>query len=90
MWYFFDGTKKYLIIYDNNIIKYNELLKIYFENIDPFDGEGQFIDRGSSYQTAVFTNDLVEINCFKSLVNYIENKYKKYFKISVDIFLLLW
>lgn len=72
-----------LIIYDSNKIKYDELLKIYFENIDPFDGEGQFIDRGSSYQTAVFTNDLDEINCFKLLVNYIENKYNK--KVMVQL-----
>ena len=45
------------IIYDDKIISYNELLKVYFDNIDLFDDGGQFIDRGSSYQTAIFYHD---------------------------------
>ncbi len=66
-----------LIIYDSTIISYKQLIKTFFENIDPFDGEGQFIDRGSSYQTAVYTNDNEEINCYKEIINYIEIKYNK-------------
>ena len=66
-----------LIIYDSTKISYKQLIKIFFENIDPFDGEGQFIDRGSSYQTAVYTNDNEEINCYKEIINYIETKYNK-------------
>ena len=45
------------IEYDSNIISYNEILKVYLENIDPFDEGGQFIDRGSSYQLVVFYQD---------------------------------
>ena len=62
-----------LIIYDKNKISYYDLLKTYFENIDPFDGTGQFIDKGDSYQTAVFNN----------IVNYIENKYNN--KVMVKL-----
>ena len=50
------------IIYDSNVISYSELLDIYFESINPFDGEGQFIDRGFNYTCAIFTYDIEEIN----------------------------
>ena len=40
--------------YDPEAIKYEELLDIYFRNIDPTDAEGQFGDRGDSYKPAIF------------------------------------
>ena len=33
---------------------------------------------------SVFTNDLDEINCFKTLVNYIESKYKKTVMVKLE------
>ena len=45
------------IEYDSSLITYEEILKVYLENIDPFDDKGQYIDRGSSYTLAVFYRD---------------------------------
>jgi methionine-S-sulfoxide reductase len=56
-----------LIEYDNNKVEYYKLVDIYFENIDPFDDGGQYIDRGDSYSPAVFTSDIEEK---KSVVEY--------------------
>lgn len=42
------------LIYDKNIISYEDILDIYFETIDPFDSDGQFIDRGESYTTCIY------------------------------------
>lgn len=42
------------ITFDPNIITYDELLRIYWQQIDPTDDGGQFHDRGSSYRTAIF------------------------------------
>jgi peptide-methionine (S)-S-oxide reductase len=42
------------ITYDPNVITYQTLLEYFFANIDPFDKDGQFCDRGSSYRAAVF------------------------------------
>ncbi len=42
------------ITYDENQVDYDTLLEVYFANIDPFDKDGQFIDRGLSYTLAVF------------------------------------
>jgi peptide-methionine (S)-S-oxide reductase len=45
------------ITYDPAIISYQELLNIFWVNIDPFDGRGQFCDKGFSYLGAIFTAD---------------------------------
>lgn len=42
------------IIFDPERISYQELLDIFWKQIDPTDAGGQFFDRGSSYQTAIF------------------------------------
>ena len=42
------------VTYDPDHISYEELLAVFWRNIDPFDDRGQFCDRGSSYRSAVF------------------------------------
>lgn len=42
------------IFYDPEIISYEELLEIYWRQIDPTDAGGQFGDRGTHYTTAIF------------------------------------
>ena len=42
------------ITFDPNIFSYEQLLDIYWMQIDPTDGGGQFHDRGESYTTAIF------------------------------------
>lgn len=37
-------------------ITYDQLLQVYWRNIDPTDAEGQFVDRGKEYLSAVFYN----------------------------------
>tara|TARA_Y100001968_G_scaffold194559_1_gene178465 strand:+ start:285 stop:818 length:534 start_codon:yes stop_codon:yes gene_type:complete len=46
------------VSFDTNVITYKDLLKQYWINIDPFDGEGQFCDRGDSYKPVIFTSNL--------------------------------
>jgi len=42
------------IAYDPALIAFDALLDMFLANVDPFDGEGQFIDRGHSYTLAVY------------------------------------
>jgi peptide methionine sulfoxide reductase msrA/msrB len=42
------------VVYDPRKISYNELLNIFWQNIDPTDPHGQFADKGSQYRTAIF------------------------------------
>ncbi|MZH03217.1 MAG: peptide-methionine (R)-S-oxide reductase MsrB [Nitrospinae bacterium] len=42
------------IHYDPEKISYNDLLEIFWRNIDPTDAGGQFVDRGKQYTTGIF------------------------------------
>ncbi len=42
------------ITFDPSKISYEQLLDFFWRNIDPTDAGGQFFDRGSQYQTAIF------------------------------------
>lgn len=41
--------------FDTEKIRYGTLLRAYWRNIDPFDGRGQFCDKGDSYRPVIFT-----------------------------------
>jgi peptide-methionine (S)-S-oxide reductase len=43
------------IVYDPTRVTYAQLLTTYWQQVDPFDGEGQFCDKGSTYVPAIFT-----------------------------------
>ncbi len=45
------------VIYDPDRITYRELLDVFWRQIDPTDAGGQFVDRGSSYRSAIFYHD---------------------------------
>ena len=51
------GTGHYEVIqvvFDADAVSYEDLLYIFWRNVDPFDGGGQFCDRGDSYRPAIF------------------------------------
>ncbi len=45
------------VTYDPDRISYDELLGVFWRQIDPTDPEGQFADKGSQYRTAIFYHD---------------------------------
>ena len=65
------------IIYNNNIISYNELLKNFWINIDPFDAFGQFCDKGFSYRSVAFYQNAYEKSQIEKSISEIENKFSK-------------
>jgi peptide methionine sulfoxide reductase msrA/msrB len=42
------------ITYDPSVISYNDLLDIFWRQINPTDRGGQFVDRGTQYRSAIF------------------------------------
>lgn len=71
------------LVYDDEIISFNEILDIYFDTIDPFDDGGQFIDRGKSYTTAIFYSNEKMKEIAKEYINNISNKNNK--NVAVEI-----
>lgn len=44
------------VTFDPDMISYEDLLEVFWRNIDPTDDGGQFVDRGDSYKSAIFVN----------------------------------
>lgn len=44
------------VVYDPAKVSYAQLVSRYWATVDPTDASGQFCDKGSSYQTAVFVS----------------------------------
>ncbi len=45
------------VLYDSTVINYQELLHVFWRNIDPTTPNKQFADVGSQYRTAIFYHD---------------------------------
>lgn len=45
------------IEYDPAKVSFQQLLDVFWKNIDPFDARGQFCDKGPQYRAAIFTRD---------------------------------
>jgi peptide-methionine (S)-S-oxide reductase len=45
------------VVFDPRKVSYERLLEVFWRNIDPLDGGGQFCDRGIQYRTAIFYED---------------------------------
>ena len=65
------------VIYEDKIISINQIFNIFFQNIDPFDGNGQFCDRGYHYQSAIFISNEKIKNLSNIYISIIENLYNQ-------------
>ena len=65
------------IMYNKDIISYDELLKNFWINIDPFDAFGQFCDKGYSYRSVAFYQSEYEKNRIEKSISEIEKKFNK-------------
>ena len=65
------------INYDSSLVNEEQLVKLLFLNIDPFDEGGQFCDRGYSYKSAFFTSDENLIEMINNYISKIENNHNQ-------------
>lgn len=65
------------IIYDEDIIKYKQLLNLYWKNIDPFDAAGQFCDKGTSYRSVAFYKNKAQKKEIEKSISKIEKNFKE-------------
>lgn len=62
------------VTYDPDIVDYDRLLEVYWRNIDPFDGGGQFCDRGASYRPVIFYHAAAQLESAQAAKNRLENQ----------------
>ena len=65
------------VIYDASLISFEELLKNFWLNIDPFDPYGQFCDKGYSYRSAAFYTNQKEKDLIEKDFKRLEKKFNK-------------
>lgn len=75
-----------MLEYDPAKVSYSQLLEIYLANVDPFDGEGQFIDKGFSYTLAIYYNDEEERKLATEAVNDLKSSSGKEVYIAIEPF----
>ena len=71
------------LVYDPEKVAYDKLLDIYFANVDPFDAEGQFIDKGFSYTLAIFYSSEDEKRAAEAKIAKVEETFGK--KVQVEL-----
>ena len=74
------------IDYDSEKVTFSELFEIFLGGVDPFDSEGQFIDKGFSYTLAVYYNDINEKEIAEKMILELEEKSEKKVFVSVEPF----
>lgn len=74
------------VSYDPEILSFETLLDIFIRGVDPFDGGGQFIDRGHSYTLAVYYLSEAEKLAAQEKIAALENTSGKTVCISIEPF----
>ena len=75
-----------MLSYDPEVISYGELLDIYLANVDPFDAEGQYIDKGFSYTLAIYYETEEEKAAAKEKIEALEKETGKKVQIALEPF----
>jgi len=69
------------IHYDPKQISYEDLLQVFWRNVNPTDKGGQFVDRGHQYTTAIFVHD--EQQKKQALISKLKLEQSKRFKKKI-------
>ena len=72
------------VSYNSTVVSYEDLLKVFWKNIDPFDRFGQFCDKGKSYRSAVFYENKDQKKKIVDSIIQIEKRFNS------DVVTLIW
>ena len=65
------------VFYDPKLTSYEDLLKVFWANINPFDANGQFCDKGKSYRSVAFYENVKQKKLIEDSIINIESKFDK-------------
>lgn len=78
------------IDFDPNLVRFETLLEIFLNGVDPFDGEGQFIDRGHSYTLAIYPLNDAQRAAAQAAIHRLEAESGQKVHIAVEPFKSFW
>ena len=70
--------------FDESAISFDALMEIFLNGVDPFDGGGQYIDRGHSYTLAVYYTDDAQRQSAEAAISALETASGRPVCISVE------
>ena len=76
--------------YDREKVGFDTLLAVFLANVDPFDGGGQYIDRGRSYTLAVYYQDEDELRAAQARLAALESKHGQTPQVALEPFRAFW
>jgi peptide-methionine (S)-S-oxide reductase len=68
-------TEALQVEFDPSKVTYAELLQVYWHNIDPTSGDGQFCDRGKQYRPEIFVHDAAQKAAAEASKRDVEKKF---------------
>jgi peptide-methionine (S)-S-oxide reductase len=71
------------VTYDPARISYQDLLATYWRQIDPFDGTGQFCDKGETYRPAIFVANAAEQAAAQASLTEVEKRFEGQVAVQV-------
>lgn len=74
------------VVYEEDKISFEEIVKFFLDSVDPYDEEGQFIDRGHSYTLAIYYTSEEERESSIKLISDLEKESGKKVYVSVEAF----
>ena len=78
------------ISYDPEKVSFDKLLSVFLASVDPFDGGGQFIDRGRSYTLAVYYQDEAELSAAQARLDALAQKSGQTPQVALEPFKAFW
>lgn len=76
--------------FDEAKVSFAALLEVFLNSIDPFDADGQFIDRGRSYTCAVYYTDEAQKAVTERRIAEIEQSFGRKVAVAVEPYLRFW
>lgn len=69
-------TEVVQVVYDPDRVSFEELLEVYWVNVDPLTDNAQFCDRGSQYRAGIFYHDEGQKQAALATLEDVKNKFK--------------
>lgn len=74
------------VVYDPEKVGYETLLDVYWRNVDPFDGGGQFCDRGESYRPAIFVQGEEQERLARQSLRDLQARFEQAIEVTIEPF----
>ena len=78
------------VTYDPEKVGFDKLLAVFLANVDPFDGGGQYIDRGRSYTLAVYYQNAEELAAARAQLAALEAEKARTPQVALEPFKAFW